>query len=201
MRKLHVAAFVSLDGVIQAPGGPEEDCSGGFAYGGWIVPHSSEVVSEEVGRLFAPPRALLLGRKTYDIFAPYWPQQTGAFADTLNAMPKYVATRSPRPLDWNNSKAIGPDAVSVIRALKAEDGPDLLTQGSADLIQSLLATDLIDRFTLMIYPVILGRGKRLFGGDAQPTGLRLLDSRTAEKGVVIARYDRAGEVPTGSFPI
>ena len=199
MRKLHVAAFVSLDGVMQAPGGPEEDRSGGFAHGGWVVPHFDEALGEEVDRFFAPPRALLLGRKTYDIFAAHWPHQTDAFADALNAMPKYVATRSPRPLDWTNSHAIGPDAVSAVQALKAEEGPDLLTQGSADLIQSLLKADLVDHFTLLIFPILLGRGKRLFDGEAAPAGLRLLGSRTTDKGVVVARYERAGEVASGSF--
>ena len=182
MRKLHVAAFVSLDGVMQAPGGPEEDRSGGFVHG-----------------FFARPKALLLGRKTYDIFAAHWPHQSDPFADSLNAMPKYVATRSPRPLDWTNSHAIGPEAVSAVRALKAEDGPDLLTQGSANLIQSLLKADLVDQFTLLIFPVVLGRGKRLFDGEAAPAGLQLLGSRTTDKGVVVARYERAGEVPSGSF--
>ena len=199
MRKLHVAAFISLDGVMQAPGGPEEDRSGGFAHGGWVFPHFDEALGEEVDRFFAPPRALLLGRKTYDIFAAHWPHQTDAFADTLNAMPKYVATRSPRPLDWTNSHAIGPDAVSAVRALKAEDGPDLLTQGSADLIQSLLKADLVDQFTLLIFPVVLGRGKRLFDGGAMPAGLSMIGSRTTDPGVVVACYERAGEVSSGSF--
>ncbi|MBA3999755.1 dihydrofolate reductase family protein [Brevundimonas sp.] len=199
MRKLHVAAFVSLDGVMQAPGGPEEDRSGGFAHGGWVVPKFDEALGEEVDRFFAPPRALLLGRKTYEIFAAHWPHQNDAFADALNAMPKYVATRSPRPLAWNNSHPIGPDAVSAVRALKAEAGPDLLTQGSSGLIQSLLKADLVDQFTLLIFPVVLGSGKRLFHVEAAPAGLRLLGSRTTSQGVVVARYERAGDVSSGSF--
>ena len=199
MRQIVTGAFVSLDGVMQAPGGPEEDRSGGFAHGGWVFPHFDEALGEEVDRFFAPPRALLLGRKTYDIFAAHWPHQTDAFAAALNAMPKYVATRSPRPLDWNNSHAIGPAAVSAVQAQKAEDGPDLLTQGSADLIQSLLKAELVDQFTLLIFPVVLGRGKRLFDGGAMPAGLRMIGSRTTDPGVVVARYERAGEVSSGSF--
>lgn len=199
MRKLHVAAFVSLDGVMQAPGGPDEDTSGGFIHGGWVFPHFDERLGEAVDAFFAGPPALLLGRKTYDIFAGHWPHQSGGLADTLNAMTKYVATRSPGPLDWTHSHAVGPDAVAAIRALKAEAGPDLLTQGSSDLIQSLLAADLVDRLTLMIFPVLLGGGKRLFGDGAAPAGLKLIHSVTTGAGVVIAVYEREGPVETGSF--
>ncbi|MGV6872210.1 dihydrofolate reductase family protein [Pseudochelatococcus sp. B33] len=202
MRKLIVAAFLSLDGVMQAPGGLEEDTSGGFSHGGWIVPHRDAVTGETVGRSFADPVALLLGRKTYDIFAAYWPRvQDSPFADSLNAMTKYVATRSPGPLGWNNSHAIGPDAVEAVRRLKAEDGPDLLTQGSADLLQSLLAADLVDRFTLLTFPVILGSGKRLFREGAKDVGLKLTGSRNSTTGVVISTYERAGPVRTGSFAL
>lgn len=199
MRKLHVAAFVSLDGVMQAPGGPEEDRSGGFAFGGWVFPDFDDTVGQVVDEAFAGPPALLLGRRTYDIFAAHWPHQSGGLADTLNAMPKYVATRTPRPLDWNNSRAIGPDAVQAVRALKAEAGPDLLTQGSSDLIQSLLAANLVDEITLMVFPVLLGRGKRLFGEGTAPAGLKLIDSRVSGTGVVIVRHARDGGVRTGSF--
>lgn len=199
MRQLHVAAFVSLDGVMQAPGGPEEDPAGGFAHGGWVVPHWHEALGEEVDRFFAPPRALLLGRKTYDIFAAHWPHQDDDLARQLNTMPKYVATRSPGPLAWAESHAIGPDAAEGVRALKASDGPDLLTQGSADLIQTLLAADLVDRLTLMIFPVLLGSGKRLFGDGARPAGLTLTHTQATPNGVVISRYERSGPVETGSM--
>ena len=199
MRTLHVAAFVSLDGVMQAPGGPEEDPTGGFAHGGWVVPHWHEALGEEVDRFFAPPRALLLGRKTYDIFAAHWPHQTDEFAGLLNGMPKYVATRSPGRLDWTNSQAIGPDAAQAVRDLKATDGPDLLTQGSADLIQTLLAADLVDHLTLMTFPILLGRGKRLFGGGTAPAGLTLTHSHATPTGVAISRYERSGAVETGSM--
>lgn len=199
MRKLIVAAFLSLDGVMQAPGGPEEDTSGGFPYDGWTVPHWDEATGEVMGRVFDGPIDLLLGRKTYDIFAAYWPRQEGPFADKLNAMTKYVATRSPGPLAWSNSHAIGPDAAEAVRRLKAGAGPDLMTQGSGDLIQSLLAADLVDRLTLLTFPVLLGPGKRLFGAGARGAGLKLTDSRTSGAGVVMSTYERAGPVPTGSF--
>ena len=201
MRKLHVAAFVSLDGVMQAPGGPDEDRSGGFAFGGWTFPFSDDVTGAAVGRLFEGPPALLLGRKTYDIFAGYWPKASGPFADILNGQTKYVATRSPGPLEWNNSHAIGPDAVAGVRKLKGEDGPELMTQGSSDLIQSLLAADLVDIITVQISPVLLGDGKRLFGTGVQPAGLKLVHSKVAPSGVVIARYERDGAVKTGSFAL
>lgn len=199
MRQLHVAAFVSLDGVMQAPGGPEEDRSGGFTFGGWVEPGFDDKLGQVVDSIFAGPPALLLGRRTYDIFAAHWPFQSGDLADTLNAMPKYVATRSPGPLGWNNSRAIGPDAVEAVRALKAGDGPDLLTQGSSDLIRSLLAAGLVDRLTVMTFPLLLGRGKRLFTADAAAVGLTLTESATTTTGVVIARYTRDGAVRTGSF--
>ena len=200
MRQLHVAAFVSLDGVMQAPGGPDEDRSGGFGFGGWVEPLWDDVAGEAVDAAFAGPPALLLGRRTYDIFAAYWPHhQEQEIGRVLNAMPKYVATRSPGPLAWTNSTAIGPDAVEAVRALKAGDGPDLLTQGSSDLIQSLLAADLVDRLTVMTFPVLLGRGKRLFGDGLSPVGLTLVDTHTGGKGVVVSRYERAGPVATGSF--
>lgn len=200
MRKLHVAAFVSLDGVMQAPGGPGEDDDGGFKFGGWIVPHADETTGAAVGELFDAGPALLLGRRTYDIFAGHWPKLAGdPFADLINGMTKYVATRSPGPLGWENSEAIGPDAVEGVRRLKAQDGPDLMTQGSTDLIQSLLEADMVDVITLQIFPVILGRGKRLFGDGTVPAGLRLVSSQTSPSGAIIARYERDGEVRTGSF--
>lgn len=200
MRQLHVAAFVSLDGVMQGPGGPDEDRSGGFDFGGWVAPLWDDAAGDAVDAAFAGPPALLLGRKTYDIFADYWPHhEEQEIGRTLNAMPKYVATRSPRPLGWNNSIAIGPDAVAAVRTLKAEAGPDLLTQGSSDLIQSLMAAGLVDRLTVMTFPVLLGQGKRLFAEGLSPAGLKLVDTRTGEKGVVVARYERSGPVETGSF--
>lgn len=199
MRKLHVAAFISLDGVVQAPGGEDEDREGGFAHGGWVFPLFDEGVGQAVDQVFAGPPALLLGRKTYDIFAGYWPHQSDDMANLLNGMTKYVATRSPGPLDWNDSHAIGPDAVAAVRQLKAKPGPDLLTQGSSDLIQSLLAADLVDRFTLMIFPVVIGDGKRLFGFGATPAGMKLVDATTTSTGVIVARFERDGPLRTQTF--
>ncbi len=202
MRKLIVAAFLSLDGVIQAPGGPQEDPSGGFAHGGWTVPHWDDVMGEFMGTVFDGSVDLLLGRKTYDIFAAHWPRiQDDPFADSLNAMTKHVATRSPRPLEWSNSHAIGPDAARAVRELKAQDDRDLLTQGSSDLIQSLLAADLVDVLKLLTFPVVLGSGKRLFGDGAAAREFKLVDSRVSTSGVLITTHRRDGPVRTGSFAL
>ena len=202
MRKLIVAAFVSLDGVMQAPGGPQEDMSGGFAHGGWTVPYWDDTTGEFMGTVFDGSVDLLLGRKTYDIFAAHWPRiENDPFADSLNAMTKFVATRSPGPLEWSNSHAIGPDAASAVRELKAEGGRDLLTQGSGDLIQSLLAEGLVDIVKLLIFPVVLGPGKRLFGAGTKGLELKLVDQKTSTTGVVIATYRADGPVRTGSFAL
>lgn len=202
MRKLIVAAFISLDGVIQAPGGPEEDPTSGFAHGGWVAPHWDEVVDAAMAGVFDGSIDLLLGRKTYDIFAAHWPRVTDdPFADSLNAMTKYVATRSPHPLEWSNSHAIGPDAARAVADLKAQNGRDLLTQGSSDLIQSLLAADLVDVLKLLTFPVVLGSGKRLFGDGAAAHELKLIDSRISPSGVIITTHHRHGPVRTGSFAL
>ncbi|WP_185983579.1 dihydrofolate reductase family protein [Aureimonas mangrovi] len=202
MSKLIVAAFVSLDGVMQAPGGPQEDTSGGFPFGGWLVPHADEAMGETVGELFDGSADLLLGRRTYDIFAAHWPRiENDPFADGLNAMRKYVATRSPGPLEWRNSAAIGPDAAKAVAELKATNERDLFTQGSADLIRTLLAAGLVDTFRLMTFPVLLGQGKRLFEPGSPGLGLTLERHRVSDKGVVMATYRAAGPVETGSFAI
>jgi len=202
MRKVVAATFVSLDGVIQAPGAPQEDTAGGFKFGGWTFPHWDDVMSQSIGGTFNAPFDLLLGRKTYDIFAAYWPYIKGddPIAKSFNAVTKYVATRSDRPLTWNNSMALR-DAGTDVKRLKQEDGPTLLIQGSSDLIQTLLANDLIDEFRLLVFPVVLGNGKKLFGKGALPVGLKLLESKTSTTGVVISTYVRGGEVETGSFAV
>ena len=203
MRKLIVAAMISLDGVMQAPGGPEEDTSGGFAYGGWVWPYADE--DEDVmGGAFKRPFELVLGRRTYDIFASYWPRVPEgaphqAIADAFNATIKHVATHHPATLAWQNSRALGPDITAAVRELKRVDGPDLLTQGSSDLVHQLMATDLVDELRLLVYPVLLGRGKRLFDDHAQASTFRLEESKTSPGGVLITRYVREGEVRTGSF--
>ena len=203
MRKLIVAAFISLDGVVQAPGGPQEDTSGGFAHGGWIWPYAHESI-EVMGGVFSRPFELLLGRRTWDIFAAYWPHVWDdaphrTIADLFNGTAKHVATHRPATLGWRNSRALGPDIAAAVRELKYGDGPDLVTQGSSELVRQLLATDLVDELRLLTYPILLGRGKRLFDGRAQASAFRLEASKTSPTGVLVTRYVRDGEVRTGSF--
>lgn len=211
MRKLIVGVFTSLDGVMQAPGGPEEDKSGGFRFGGWVAPFSSEETDSAVGELFNKPFDLLLGRATYDIFAAYWPYYetdpaapgydagSAHIANTFNAATKFVATHQPDTLTWNNSQALGPDIGAAVRALKATDGPDLVVQGSSELIHILLHEDLIDHLQLLIYPIVFGKGKRLFDAGSTPRALKLTHSQVSPDGVIIVRYERGGEIATGSF--
>jgi dihydrofolate reductase len=204
MRTLTVAAFVSLDGVMQAPGGPEEDPGNGFRFGGWIVPYADETTGRAVQNLFSQPFELLLGRRTYDIFASYWPRIRAdsthyALAELLNGVPKHVATHHRDTLDWQNSRALEGNLVDAINALKRQDGPQLLTQGSGDLVHQLLAAGLVDELRLMIHPVLLGRGKRLFDDNAQALAFTLAHSISSPGGVLIARYIRSGEVRTGTF--
>jgi dihydrofolate reductase len=202
MRKVIVAAFQSLDGVIQAPGGPTEDPTKGFKFGGWIVPLMDEKVGEEIGALFGEPYDLLLGRKTYEIFAAHWPYAEGgdddAIAKRFNSTTKYVATRSTMELAWTGSVALR-DAAADVARLKREDGPPLVTQGSTDLIQTLLANDLIDEINTFTFPIVLGNGKKLFDKGAKPAAFKLVDNRVTTTGVVIACYQRAGEVETGDY--
>jgi len=203
MRKLIVPAFISLDGVMQAPGGAQEDISGGFAHGGWVWPYADE--SDEVmGGVFERPFELLLGRRTYDIFAAYWPHVAEdaphrGIADLFNDTAKHVATHHPDTLEWRDSHALGSDIIATVRELKRADGPDLVTQGSSDLVHQLLATHLVDELRLLVYPILLGRGKRLFDDHSQAAAFRLEQSKATSKGVLVNRYVRAGEVRTGSF--
>jgi dihydrofolate reductase len=207
MRRIVVGAFVSLDGVMQSPGGPEEDPTGGFEHGGWVAGYFDEVVGEAMGEIFSTPYELLLGRKTYDIFAAHWPHITDPkapdfpIAEQFNRITKHVATHRPESLAWNNSRALGPDPVAKLRALKREDGPALLTQGSSDFLQTLFASDLVDELRLLFFPIVLGKGKRIFEGGAKPAGFRLQSSRVSPNGVVIASYARAGDVKKGSFAL
>ncbi len=204
MRKIIVLSFITLDGVMQAPGGPGEDTSGGFEYGGWTVPYFEEddllgqVMDEQTGH----PFDLLLGRKTYDIFAGYWPHQdesTTPFARKFNKARKYVASRSPIKLDWNNSVLLQEYIVEEIKKLKAQDGPELQVYGSADFIQTLLKNDLVDELWLKIFTITLGTGKRLFTEGVIPATFELTNSKVSPSGVIIANIERAGEVETGSF--
>src|SRR5262249_19140074 len=201
MRKLIVAEHISLDGVIQAPGGPKEDPSGDFRLGGWIVPYADEFIGQALQELFSQPFELLLGRRTYDIWAAYWPhvQAGNAIADRFNSVPKHVATHRSDTLDWQNSHALKGDLTDAIRALKHQDGANLLTWGSGDMVRQLLAAGLVDELRLLIYPVVLGRGKRLFGDNAQVSAFTLAHSTSTPGGVLITRYVRSGEVRTGTF--
>jgi len=204
MRKVITGAFVSLDGVMQAPGGPKEDPTRGFKLGGWVVPYMDEVFGQAINEMFGQPFALLLGRKTYEIFAAHWPYAEGGeddfIAKRFNSITKYVATRSNMELMWRGSVALH-DAAADVARLKEEDGPALVTQGSSDLIQSLLAHNLIDEICLFTFPVVLGKGKKLFGEDSQPAAFVLKDNRVTTKGVTIARYERAGAVVTGDYAV
>jgi dihydrofolate reductase len=201
MRKVLAAVFVSLDGVMQAPGGPEEDRDGGFEYGGWTFHYWDDIMGQSMDATFKEPFDLLLGRKTYDIFAAHWPRLTGdALADTFNRVKKYVATTSTAPLSWNNSTAIR-DVASDVSKLKKQNGPTLLIQGSSQLIQTLLANDLIDEFRLLVFPLMLGKGKRLFGEGTNPGALRLIDTKVSTTGVIVSTYEKGGAIKTGSFAL
>jgi len=201
MRRIVVLSFISLDGVMQAPGGPEEDASGGFRYGGWTVPYSDEFSGIMMTEQMSVPFDLLLGRKTYDIFADYWPKQDPS---TLANVPfdkatKYVVSGSSPKLDWEESVLIEGDVVAKLEALKQQDGLMLQVHGSGNLIQTLLKNDLVDELWLKIFPVALGSGKRLFGEGTTPAAFELLESQISPSGVIFANYRRAGDVKTGSF--
>lgn len=204
MRKIFSAAFVSLDGVMQAPGGPEEDTSGGFKFGGWTFPYFDEAGGKVMEGIFKDRFDLLLGRRTYDIFAGYWPKVTQAHPDhaigkVFNEATKYVATHRPKTLKWEKTEWLGKDPVAALKKLKKSEGPALLTQGSADFLQTLLAHDLIDRLTVLTFPVMLGEGKCLFGRGTRPGALKLVGSTVTPSGVMVGIYERDGKVKTGSF--
>jgi dihydrofolate reductase len=201
MRKIIVTEFITLDGVMQAPGGPKEDTSGGFKYGGWTVPYGDEFLGKVMAEQIGHPFDLLLGRKTYEIFASYWPLQDEKefFAAESNRARKYVASHSPLTPEWNNSVLLKGDVVEEIIKLKKEEGPELQVYGSGNFVQTLLKHDLVDDFWLKIYPITLGAGKRLFAEGTMPAAFTLLQSKTSPKGVIAASYKRAGEVETGSF--
>jgi dihydrofolate reductase len=197
MRKLNVLEFVSLDGVIQAPGGPEEDTSGGFAYGGWTSPHSDSVSSAAMKKQMNMPFDLLLGRKTFDIWAPFWPQHTDFWPGVKTAT-KYVASNTLTAHEWQPSVFLSGDIVEKIKAIKQQEGPDLQVYGSANLVQTLLKHDLVDALWLKIYPVTLGGGKRLFAEGTIPAAFKVTESTVTSKGVIVINYERAGAVPIGT---
>lgn len=198
MRRLIATTFITLDGVMQAPGGPEEDDSGGFHFGGWSQPLWDPLMGDVIGEVMGKPFDLLIGRKTYDIFASYWPTSTEEGAKPLNDATKYVASRSKDSLDWGPSVLVR-DAAAEVPGIKAQDGPELQVHGSSDLLQTLLRERLLDQLIVWTFPVLLGTGKRLFGDGTAPGDLRLTASQVSSTGVVIATYEPAGEVKTGSF--
>ena len=190
--------MMSLDGVMQAPGGPEEDAAGGFKYGGWTVPYRDESFGPIINKELSEPFDLLLGRKTYQLFASFWPKQSGPIGDPLNKAKKYVVSDKGVDLTWKESVLINGDVVAKIKALKKEDGPVFHVWGSSVLLQTLFKNDLVDELRLRIYPVTLGGGKRLFAEGTIPAAFKLIDSKALPSGTILANYKRAGELKTGS---
>lgn len=200
-RMLRTQAFVSMDGVMQAPGGPEEDRSSAFPHGGWGMTHWDEIMGQAMAEELAVPRDVVLGRKTYEIFAAYWPKHREDMGGKeLNAATKYVASRTLRSLEWENSRLLEGEATAALRELKSRSGPDLHVIGSSDLLQSLFKADLVDEVELWIFPVVLGTGKRLFGEGVAPGAWRLTHRQSSTTGVEILRYQRAGPVLYGRPP-
>jgi dihydrofolate reductase len=201
MRRLIASTFASLDGVMQAPGGPEEDPTGGFTLGGWLFNFLDDTVDISAAGFDGKDRELVLGRRTYQIFEAYWPYQPGGdpIARTLNAAMKHVASRTLKTLHWNNSTVLHGDVASAVGTLKKQPGPDLQIIGSGNLVQSLHAASLIDEYNVWTFPVVLGRGKRLFDEAARPAALRLLRSKVSNSGVVMSTYVPAGDIQPGSF--
>ncbi|MBI5890065.1 MAG: dihydrofolate reductase family protein [Nitrosomonadales bacterium] len=198
MRKIIVLEFVSLDGVMQAPGGPQEDISGGFKYGGWTFPYFDDFSGKQMETQMNKPFELLLGKTTFEIFASYWPHH-GADWPGVNEARKYVVSHDEMKIEWKNTVLLKDDVVSRIRRLKEQEGPDLHVYGSGNFVQTLLKHDLVDEFWLKIFPVTLGAGKRLFADGTRAAAFELTDSKVSPLGVVFANYRRAGEVKTGSF--
>ncbi|MCK6629145.1 MAG: dihydrofolate reductase family protein [Anaerolineae bacterium] len=198
MRKIIVLSFITLDGVMQAPGGPEEDPTSGFRYGGWTVPYFDEFLGQAMGQQMSKPFDLLLGRKTFEIFASYWPQHEDQWPG-INTVTKYVVSNTLTKHEWSNSVFLKGNVADEIKKLKQQEGPDLQVHGSSNLIQTLLADDLVDEFWLKIFPVTLGMGKRLFDKGTIPAAYTLVESKASPSGVIIASFKRAGGVKTGSF--
>jgi len=197
MRILAVNTFMSLDGVMQSPGGPDEDPTGGFTHGGWGVNYFDDEMMGQVAE--ADPYELLLGRGTYEIFAAHWPYNEGPIADQLNGTRKHVASTTLERVEWNNSTLISGDVAEYVSTLKSQEGPEIQVHGSPGLIQTLLKHDLIDEFRMWIFPVVIGSGKRCFGDGTIPAGLKLVESKFSKTGVTINTYERAGDINPGSF--
>jgi dihydrofolate reductase len=202
--RLTIHTFLTLDGVMQGPGGPEEDTDGGFEHGGWSFPYGDEDFGAAVTGWFGAAEAFLLGRRTYDLFAGYWPQVTdpdNPVASKLNALPKYVASSTMQSASWHNTSVLGPDIAAEVAKLKEQPGGELQVHGSGALAQTLIEHDLIDEYRLLIYPVHIGSGKRLFRDATRASALRLTGSRSTSTGVIIATYEPAGPVQHGSFAV
>ena len=200
MRKIVGAAFLSLDGVMQGPGGPTEDPTGGFKCSGWLPPVGDDSIDRKIGELFGRPFDLLLGRRTYEIFAAYWPyasDQMAGIRDPFNACTKYVVTHRERTLEWENSERVG--TIEALRAIKQGEGPDIVIQGSSTLYPQLLEADLLDELTLMISPVVIGTGKRLFGDGTPPRTLKITEHHVSDGGNIVATYRPAGPVEIGTY--
>jgi dihydrofolate reductase len=200
MRRVLGASFLSLDGVMQGPGGPGEDPTGGFKLSGWLPPVGDEAIDRKIGEIFGRPFDLLLGRRTYEIFAAYWPyasDQMAGIRDPFNACTKYVVTQRDRPLEWENSERVG--GIEVLREIKQGDGPDIVIQGSSTLYPQLLEAGLLDELTLMITPLVLGQGKRLFGDGTPPRTLKMTEHYVSDGGNIVATYQPAGPVEIGTY--
>jgi dihydrofolate reductase len=197
MRKLTGSVFVSLDGVMQAPGGPTEDPTGGFAYGGWLAPYADEAIGKTIAALFDRSFDLLLGRRTYDIFAGFWPYSKDEMGAMFDRVRKYVVTHGEQPLPWQNSERVS--SLDALARIRDGDGPELIIQGSSTLYPQLLAAGLIDRLIVMTFPVVLGSGKRVFGAGTPSGALRMVDHFVSPPGTVVTTYEPAGAVETGSF--
>lgn len=199
MRTIRTATFISLDGVMQAPGAPHEDPRGGFAFGGWVAPFWDETLGQMMGEAMGEDYDLLLGRRTYEIFAAHWPFQDDEIGRTFNAINKYVVAGPDTPMTWSGSYRLEGEAADAVRTLRQTDGRDLLIQGSSEVIHALLAADLIDAMTVLTFPLVLGKGRRLFDDRSRPHAWRMTNTRLSTTGVVVSRYERDGAVPTGSF--
>lgn len=200
MRRIVGATFISLDGVMQGPGGPTEDPTGGFKFSGWLPPVGDDAIDRKIGELFGQPFDLLLGRRTYEIFAAYWPyasDQMASIRDPFNACTKYVVTHRDQPLAWENSERV--DAIDALRKIKQGDGPDLVIQGSSTLYPQLLEAGLLDELTLMITPIVLGDGKQIFGDGTPPRTLKMTESHISDGGNIVVTYQPAGPVEVGSY--
>ncbi len=198
MRKIIVLEHITLDGVIQAPGGPDEDPSGGFAYGGWVAPFSDEILGTLLRRQMNKEFDLLLGRKTFEIWAPYWPKHGDVWSE-VNKATKYVASNTVASSEWQPSVFLSGDIVQIITQIKQQQGPDLHVWGSGDLIQTLIKHDMVDVFWLMVYPITLGSGKRLFASGTMPAAFKVTEGHVTPSGVMVMSYERAGAITTGSI--